>query len=225
LNHIVDLNGGKNVNIDRLKESEKKFFTEFPGGFSDPKMAVIAKRHRSDKMQRMAQESFAADCFEDPPKVVDAMARIVGASSMISRFEIPQFKELFRMLSGSEKEHLALGLKEFLHGAQPLGFAMMCDIFSAYGLCRWPLVTLCPEYYNPAVEVFIRPATVKGIIAYFELSGLQYTPKPNYAFYEEYKRQINSMKILVDESLRDNNAGFCGFLRFCVRAAEAEITQ
>lgn len=148
------------------------------------------------------------------------MSKIVGASSMISVFEKPKFRDLANALGGSEKEHLARGLMEFLHGFQEMGFQMMCDVLGAYKLAKWPLLTVCQEYYNPSVEIFIKPTTVKGVINYFELSGLQYSPKPTYAFYTAYRSEINAMKLLVDESLRADNAAFCGFLMMAMETSD-----
>ena len=207
------------MNIERLKEAEKRFFMRYPGGFAHRQLQEIIKKHKPEKMHAMALESFEKSRFEDPYAITQAMSKIVSASSMVSVFEKPKFRELVKSLSGGEKEQLSRGLMEFLHGFQEMGFMMMRDILGAYKLAKWTLITVCPEYYNPSEEIFIKPTTVKGVIGYFELTGLQYSPKPTYAFYTAYRKEINAMKQHVDESLRADNAAFCGFLLMALKEA------
>lgn len=205
------------MNRTKLKEAEKTFFMQYPGGFANPEILKIAKKHKVEKMNRLAWESFAIDQFENPGKIVDSMARVISQSSMVSLFEKPKFRDLVKALSDNEKELLSLGLKEFLHGDQEPGFEMMCGLLSKYKLAKWPLLTICPVYYRPGVEVFIKPTTVKGVIEYFELEGLKYSPSPTYDFYRAYREQINQMKIEIDPSLQNDNAAFCGFLMMYIQ--------
>ncbi|MFZ5351872.1 MAG: hypothetical protein ACOZCL_03995 [Bacillota bacterium] len=200
------------MDMNKLREAEKRFFAKYPGGFSNPAMQEIAKKHRVEKMNKLAQDSFAADKFESPDKIVDAMGKVVGQSSMISVFEKPKFRDLVKALSEPEKERLSHGLGEFLHGDQAVGFEMMAELLREYQLAKWPLLTVCPVYFRPGVEVFIKPTTCKGVIEYFGLKGLKYNPNPSYEFYSAYREQINQMKKLLDASLQDDNAAFCGFL-------------
>ena len=200
------------MNRAKLKEAEEKFFKKYPGGFSDPLMLEIVKKHKVEKMNKLAQESFAMDQFENPDKIVDSMSKIISQSSMVSIFEKPKFRDLVKVLSESEKESLSVGLKEFLHGNQAFGFELMKGLLNQYKLAKWPLITVCPAYYRRGVEVFIKPTTVKGIIEYFELEGLKYSPTPTYEFYKAYREQINLIKKEVDASLQPDNAAFCGFL-------------
>ncbi len=200
------------MNKAKLKEAEERFFLKYPGGFSDPLMLEIAKKHKVDKMHKAAQESFAAENFDDPDKIVDSMSRIVGQSSLVSVFEKPKFRDLVKAISPGERALLSQGLREFLHGDQASGFGLMTGLLDEYKLAKWPLLTVCPVYYRPDVEVFIKPTTVKGVIEYFELEGLKYSPKPTYDFYRAYREQINRIKKEVDTSLQIDNTAFCGFL-------------
>jgi hypothetical protein len=204
------------MNRSKLKEAEKRFFMRYPGGFSDPLMLEIAKKHKAEKMNKLAQDSFAIEQFESPDKIAGSMSKIVSQSSMVSIFEKPKFRDLVKAISDNEKERLSLGLKEFLHGDQEFGFKLMSGLLKEYKLAKWPLLTVCPIYYRPGEEVFIKPTTAKGVIEYFELEGLKYSPNPTFEFYRAYREQINQIKKEVDASLRVDNAAFCGFLMMSI---------
>lgn len=200
------------MNKAKLKEAEKNFMTRFPGGFLHPEMLALIKKHKVEKMKKMAQDNFAVGQFDNAHNIVEAMGKIVSQSSLISLFEKPKFRDFVKGLSDGEKEHLAHGLKEFLHGDQAFGFGLMTGLLSEYKLAKWPLITIYPIYYRPDTEAFIKPTTVKGIIEYFELTGLKYNSAPTYEFYASFREQILLMKQEVQPSLQVDNAAFCGFL-------------
>ncbi|HPW40124.1 MAG TPA: hypothetical protein PLW98_01255 [Bacillota bacterium] len=93
-------------------------------------------------------------------------------------------------------------------------------MLNEYKLAKWTLLTACPVYYRPGVEVFIKPTTVKGVIEYFELEGLKYSPKPTFEFYKAYRKRINQIKKEVDASLQVDNGAFCGFLMMSLESSE-----
>lgn len=200
------------MNKAKLKEAEERFFMRYPGGFSNPQMLAIAKKHKVEKMKNLAQDSFTIEQFESTSKIIDSMYKIVSQSSLVSLFEKPKFRDLVKAMRDNEKEHLSHGLKEFLHGDQAFGFGLMTGLLHEYKLAKWPLLTVYPIYYRPSVEVFIKPTTAKGIIEYFELTGLKYNSNPTFEFYQAYREQILQMKQEVDVSLQVDNAAFCGFL-------------
>jgi hypothetical protein len=200
------------MNKAKLRDAEERFLMRFPGGFSNPLMLELVKKHKVEKMKKMAQNSFAIEQFENPANIVDSMAKIVSQSSLISLFEKPKFRDLVKVLGYSEKERIALGLQEFLHGDQAVGFEAITGLLQEYKLAKWPLITVYPIYYRPSVEVFIKPTTAKGIIEYFELTGLKYNPLPTFGFYQAFREQIMRMKQEVHPSLQVDNAAFCGFL-------------
>jgi len=204
------------MNLTKLKEAEERFFIEYPGGFSNPSMLEIAKKHKVDKMNKLTQESFAIEQFANPREIAESMVKIVSRSSLISLFEKPKFRDLVSSLTDYEKERLSDGLKEFLYGNQEMGFKLMADLLTEYKLAKWSLMTVCPVYFRPRVEVFVKPTTAKNVIEYFELEGLQYSPKPTYEFYKEFREQINQMKKEVDSSLQFDNAAFTGFLMMTI---------
>lgn len=200
------------MNKAKLKEAEENFVIRFPGGFSNSQMIELAKKHKVEKMKKMAQDCFAIKEFESAYNIIDSMGKIVSQSSLISVFEKPKFRDLVKILSDSEKEHLAHGLKEFLHGDQALGFGLMTGLLHEYKQAKWPLLTVFPIYYRPSVEVFVKPTTAKRIIEYFELAGLKYNSTATFEFYQAFREQIMQLKREVHASLQVDNAAFCGFL-------------
>lgn len=200
------------MNLQKLKQAEESFFKHYPGGFSNPEMIALRKHHKLDKMVELAQESFQERNFNHPDLIIDHMTRIITRSSLISRFEKPKFREFAQSLSPMERQDLAQGLDELLHGNEQTGFEILLAILRTWRRAKWPLMTVCQAYYWPQVEVFIKPTTTKGIIKTFELQDLQYDPTPSWNFYERYRAAINEMKTRVDPSLSPYNIAFTGFM-------------
>lgn len=200
------------MNLAKLKLAEENFIRRYPGGFSHPQMMELTKKHKVEKMKKMAADGLADEQFANIGGIIEAMGRIVSQSSLISVFEKPKFRDLLKGLSGSEQGHLAHGLKEFLHGDQAFGFGLMVGLLQEYKLAKWPLLTVFGIYYRPQIEVFVKPTTAKGIIEYFELAGLKYNSNPTFAFYAAYRDQIRQLKQQVHPALQVDNAAFCGFL-------------
>jgi hypothetical protein len=200
--------------LDRstLKTAEAMFLQRFPGGFDDPEMQVIAKRHRMDRMITFAQESFSLSALEDVNKSADNMVKIVSRSSMVSMFEKPKFRDFVGCLSAADREFLVRSLGQLLHGDQQSGFEALVDLMQTEKLAKWSLVSIIPTYFSPNTEVFVKPTTAKNIIAHFEVPDLVYRPLPSWHFYTAYRELINQSKKLVDPGLSPTNAGFSGFL-------------
>ena len=200
------------MNIKKLKAAELAFFDRYPGGFSNPEMIAIRKHHKLDRMVALALESFTAQNFNHPDLIVENTVKIITRSSLISMFEKPKFRDFARSLPPLERQDLARGLGELLHGNEQTGFEIMLAILRTWKLAKWSLMTVCQAYYRPQVEVFVKPTTAKGIIKTFEMEHLQYKPSPTWDFYERYRTAINEMKTRVDPSLSPYNIAFTGFL-------------
>ena len=71
---------------------------------------------------------------------------------------------------------------------------MMLEVLKIGKLAKWFLITICPTYFRPQFDVYVKPTTAKGVIEFFELESLQYKPTPTWAFYEEYRAIINDRK-------------------------------
>jgi hypothetical protein len=200
------------MNIEKLKMAEERFLMHYPGGFQNPEMLGIAKKHKVEKMIDLTRELLSPESFKDPISAAESIQKIVAGSSMVSVFEKVKFKDIVKDMTDDEKYQLSASMKELLHGDQEKGFNQMIDFLQKYKMAKWTILTVCLLYSNPSEEVFIKPTTTKGLIKYFELEGVEYKPQPSYEFYREYRRQINEIKEEIDESLRVDNAGFCGFL-------------
>lgn len=200
------------MNLEKLKQAELAFLNQYPGGFQHPELLAVGKKHKMDKMIELARDSFSTDNFNDPEQIVEMMTKVISRSSMVSMFEKPKFRDFAKALTAHDVAQLANGLEELLSGDQLNGFEMMLEVLRTGKLAKWSLITVCPVYFNPDHEVFVKPTTAKGVIDYFELEPLQYKPAPTWAFYETYRAIINQMKAEVNESLSPNNAAFTGFL-------------
>ncbi|WP_054113440.1 hypothetical protein [Marinagarivorans algicola] len=200
------------MNLQKLKHAQKQFFSAYPGGFSHPDMIAIGKKHNVHKLADFCVESFAEERFNQPDELLDNWVKVVSRSSMISLFEKPKFKGFINTAMGDERKVLVDSLYEILHGKASIGFSLQCDLLKRDKLAKWTLISAVPAYYRLHDEIFMKPNTVKGIIAYFELPDLLYKPSPSWAFYQHYRAQILQMKAHIDESLKPNNPAFCGFL-------------
>lgn len=201
----------------KLKQAQTEFLSHYPGGFSDPEMEKIGKKHRMDKMVAMAQECFSKKACKDVEVTADNMVKVVSRSSMVSMFEKPKFRDFVKGLSTDEKAFMVNGLQQFLHGKQQFGLESLVDILRTEKLAKWSLVTIIPAYYAPDTEVFVKPTTAKGVIQHFEVPDLVYKPQPTWAFYQAYRRLINEAKKSVDPSLSPSNAAFSGFLMMAMK--------
>jgi len=208
------------MNLERLKRAEEYFLARYPGGFSHPEMMAIGKKHKMDKMISLSQELFAKKNFRDPPEIIESMIKIVSRSSMVSIFEKPKFRDFGRGLEPKQKNALASGLKEQLYGDAQKGFEKILGIMLSGKMAKWSLISICPVYFRPQDEVFVKPTTAKKAIVHFELQNLHYRPQPSWEFYEEFRSVINEMKTKVDPSLSPNSAAFTGFLMMSMAAIE-----
>lgn len=200
------------MNIEKLKRAEHEFLMRYPGGFENPEMVQISKKHKPEKMNQLALTVFAPEKFTFPEEIVSNMVKVVTQSSMISVFEKPQFRDFVKTLNANERMLMTKGLEEFIHGDQELGFKILIDILLIGKMAKWPIVTICPVYYRPTVEVFLKPTTVKFIVNYYELDEIKYNSRPSFEFYKRFRAFIDEMKTLVSPSLCPSNPAFTGFL-------------
>ena len=200
------------MNLKRLKQAEEEFLYRYPGGFDNPEMIEIRKKHKLDKMIEMTQDAFVKRNFKLPDLIAENTVKIITRSSLISVFEKPKYRDFVYSLPPDERKRLAKGLEGILHGDEQKGFEATVDVLRNGKLAKWSLMTVCQAYFRPQVEVFVKPTVAKGVIQYFELNQLHYSPKPTWAFYDGYRTAINEMKSHVEESLSLYSIGFTGFL-------------
>jgi len=204
------------MNYEKLKEAEEQFLERYPGGFMNPEMQELVKKHTKQKLTALAQDVFAKDKFKNPSIITENMIKIVTRSSMVSVFEKPRFRDYVRDLPVKDQVTLSGGLMEFLHGKEETGFNMILEILIPGKIAKWSIITVWGIYYQPDYHVFCKPTTVKGIIEYLEIKDLVYNSKPSYEFYNKYRDIINTIKLKVDPSISIGNAAFSGFLMMSI---------
>ena len=201
------------MNLDKLKQAEEVFLARYPGGFENPELIAIRNRkHKPDQMIALARQSFAKANFKLPDLIVQNMIRIITRSSIVSVFEKARFRDFADSMTPLQRDQLSSGLQEVLHRNEQAGFELIFEVLKEGKLAKWTLMTVPQTYFHPQRDVFIKPTTVKGVIEYFELKGLQYRPTPTWAFYEGYRSAFHQMKSHMDPSLVPTNPAFSGFL-------------
>ncbi|MEM7219569.1 MAG: hypothetical protein AAF515_14470 [Pseudomonadota bacterium] len=208
------------MNLKKLREAEGLFLLQYPDGFADEAMAGVRKRHGSvDKLTEFARVELAKKKFDTPGNALDAITKIVSRSSMVSMFEKPKFRDYVNGMTRDDREYLAGAYRNMLHGKRAQGFADVVDVLGEAKLAKWSLLTICLFHYRPTKDVFVKPTTTKNVIRVFELEGLEYKPRPSWAFYSAYRRAIDEMKSAVNPSLHPSNAAFTGFLMMSTGSA------
>lgn len=201
------------INFQRLKEAEAAFLDRFPGGFNDPGMDAIRKRHNVGRLADFTRSNLTKLTLERPQAFTDTLLKIIGRSSMVSRFEKAPFREFIGSLTSRDKRDLTAAFRKRLYGRKKReGFEEIVDIFARYKLARWSLVSAAPFYFAPSREAFVKPSTAKKIVALLEVDSLHYRPRPDWAFYDGYRKLILDIRKNVDPSLAPNNAAVTGFL-------------
>jgi hypothetical protein len=203
------------MNFQRLKEAEASFLDRFPLGFRDPGMDVIRKRHNVDRLAEFARVSLTPMAFAQPQKFLDAIVTIIGRSSMVSRFEKAPFRDFIGSLTSKDKRVLTDAFEKRLQGRKKReGFDEIVGLLARHKLARWSIVSAVPFYLNPTREVFVKPTTAKKIVSVLEIDELHYHPRPDWAFYDGYRKLILEAGKHLDPTLTPNNAAITGLLMF-----------
>lgn len=201
------------MNIRKLREAEAAFLARFPKGFDDPGMEKIRKSHNVDRLADFTRASVTDAALSRPQKFADILLKIVSRSSMVSRFEKPPFRAFLDALNAQDKRHLAESFRKRLFGRKKReGFEEIVDLLAHYKLARWSLVSAVPFYFAPLKEAFVKPTTAKRIVSFLEVEDLHYRARPDWAFYDGYRKLILEIKNQVDSNLTPNNAATTGFL-------------
>jgi len=203
------------MNIQKLKEAEAVFLARFPGGFNDPDpwMVKIMKRHKVEQLAEFARSSVTDITLNRPNEFTEILLKVVSRSSMVSRFEKPPFRDFLDALNSKDRGHLAEAFRKRLFGRNKReGFEEIVELLARYKLARWSLVSALPFYFSPSREAFVKPTTAKKIVKYLELEDLHYHARPDWAFYNGYRKLILDIRKHVDSNLCPNNAATTGFL-------------
>ena len=201
------------MNISKLKEAEAAFLARFPGGFDDPGLEKVRKSHDVDRLAEFTRTNVTEAALSRPDEFADTLLRIVSRSSMVSRFEKPPFKSFLVALTSRDRPRLAEAFRKRLFGTKKReGFDEIVELLARYKLARWSLVSAVPFYFAPAREAFVKSSTAKRIVEYLEVESLHYQARPDWTFYQGYRKLILEIKKHVDSSLTPNNAATTGFL-------------
>ena len=130
------------MNLKKLQQAERAFFTRYPGGFEDEELKHIGKRHNVGKLTEFAHQHLTEKAFKQQATVLDSITKIASRSSMLSMFEKPRFRDYVNGLSRSDRTVLADGFNQLLHGNQQRGFETVGDILLDGQLAKWSLMTI-----------------------------------------------------------------------------------
>lgn len=203
------------MNIRRIKEAEAAFLGRYPLGFDDPGMAPIRKRHNVPQLASFAKDNVTRLTLTQPENFSELLVKITGRSSMVSRFEKAPFRECVAMLTSRDKRRLARAYEKRLFGNRKRqGFEEIVEFFAPFRLARWSLLSALPFYLAPTREVFVKPTTAKKIVELLEIDSLEYHARPDWAFYDGYRKLIREVKQHLDPRLTANNAAITGLLMF-----------
>lgn len=201
------------MNLAHLRQAEASFLQRYPGGFADPELDTIRKRHDIDKLSAFTRESFSRSNFNRPELICEALVKVISRSSMVSRFEKPKFRDFVAALNSHEKQALATSVEKRLYGRQKRqGFEEILGMLAHQKLARWSVISAVPFYFAPTKEAFVKPTTAKGIIKFLDATDLNYAPTPSWEFYRGYLRLLGEIKANVVPTLTGNNAAITGFM-------------
>ncbi len=209
----------------KVQAAAKAFLKQYPEGFEDPALSALAKRHKMSAIVAYAKAHLSQmEQGRLPERALEIKAtaiQLINKSSMVSLFEKPKFRDALNSFSHEETQRFALGLWELLHGQRAMGFTMLQELLTPYGIAKWPVLTAFLCYCEPEENLLVKPTTVKGVIAYFDFEDLKYPTKPNYEFYQTYNGRMCWLAKQVDASLSPTMAHFSGFLMMVLEGLSA----
>ncbi|MFT7300193.1 MAG: hypothetical protein ACI89Z_000647 [Porticoccus sp.] len=191
---------------------EADFLSQYAGGFNNPVMIEIDRKHRMDKMVSLIKECFSKTACSNVVASAENMIKVDSRSSMLSMFKQSKFKEFVTRISGDEKAFLVNALSQVIHGKQQAGFETVVSLLATEKLAKWNIVSIIPAYYSRTTAVFVKPTTAKDIIQNFNIDDPIYKPLTSWDFYKKYLKLVNEGKKEVDPDLSSSSAAFSEFL-------------
>ena len=205
------------MNHQKLRDAEAGFLQRYPGGFSDPEMAAIKKKHNIDSLAEFTQNSLTRANFSRPEFVAETLVKVVSRSSMVSRFEKPKFRDFVKSLNSHERQALSDAFEKRLYGRQKRqGFEEILGMLAHHHLAKWAVISVVPFYFAPNKEAFVKPTTAKGIIRFLEVQDLEYQPMPSWEFYRGYVKLLDQVRRESVPTLAPNYAALTGFLMMSI---------
>lgn len=213
------------MNLDKLRQAEADFLQVYPGGFADPAMQSIRKKHNVNKLVEFAGEHLTRANCNRADFIAETLLKIISRSSMVSRFEKPPFRAFLEALTSADKKALAYAVEQRLFGRKQHGFEALVDMHQQFKIAKWAIISAVPFYASARREVFVKPTTAKGILALLEVDNLHYSATPSWEFYRGYQGLIAEIKKHISPSLAPNNAALTGFLMMSLRRDTAPATH
>lgn len=199
--------------MNKYDELEKAFLLQYPQGFQSEEMIQMGKKHKLGQLNELVQEAFSKENFESPEIIIEASKKLINKSTLVSRFEKPDFK---RFIDNHAHMDYVKALYNLYYGNQKEGFENLVAILHPFKLAKWPVISAFLSYMDLDKEVFIKPTTAKKIVSYFEWQEVHYQSMPTYEFYLYFKDKINALKEDAHPSLQVYNPAFCGFLMLAI---------
>ena len=137
------------MNLAKLKQAEKSFLKTYPGGFNNPVMIEMGKKHKMVKMVNFARENFQKKNFDDAEEIVTNTAKLVSQSSMVSVFEKPKFRDFSNTISPVDVDILSEGLKMKFYGNEQKGFEMILEVLKKGKMAKWTIISALAVYFKP----------------------------------------------------------------------------
>lgn len=212
------------MNLEKLKDLEAEFLSVYPEGFKDESFFPSIQKFNPQKLEDFAKEQLKKEHFENPNLFVEGFFKTVQKSVMVSLFDKLKLKDAIASLNSYEKDMLSIEIYEFLYGNKKDGFEGLVDFLAQYNLAKWTIISVCAYCINRHDEYFIKPTTTKMVIKYFELPDLIYKPKPSYEFYKNYKKALDKMKSILDDSLTFDNVAFTSFLKIAIEVDKSDVS-
>ena len=208
------------MNIEKLKDYETEFLSQYPEGFDDKNFFATMKSFNPLKLEAFAKEALKKENFQNPSLVVEGFFKVVQKSVFVSLFDKLKLKDMIATLNSYEKDMLSIELYELLYGNKKNGFEGLVEFLAEYKLAKWTIISVVPYTINRDGDYFIKPTTTKNIIKTFDLEDMIYKPRPSYEFYNKYSKALNKMKKSVHKSLSPDNVGFTAFLKVAMDSYE-----
>ncbi|MFT5172207.1 MAG: hypothetical protein ACI8W7_000371 [Gammaproteobacteria bacterium] len=213
------------MNLEKLRQAEADFLQVYPGGFADPAMQAIKKKHNVNKLVAFASENLTRLNCNRPEFIAESLLKIISRSSMVSRFEKPPFRTFLESLDSADKKALAYAVEQRLFGRKQQGFEALLAMHQHFKIAKWAIISAVPFYVSARREVFVKPTTAKGILALLEVDNLHYSATPSWEFYKGYQSLIGEIKKHISPSLAPNNAALTGFLMMSLRRDSANTAH
>ena len=100
------------MNLEKLKDIEVEFLSQYPNGFKDENFFPTMKKFDPSKLEEFTKENLKKENFSNPNLVVDAFSKIIQKSVLVSLFDKLKFRDMISSLTSYERDMLSIELYE-----------------------------------------------------------------------------------------------------------------